>query len=86
MALSMAADRQFPDGIRGQGVNLMSDNWSQPVSAGFMEACAAMGTKPAFTSYKNGHGTDVLDDDGRVNLAERMAEFARAGEEVGKLD
>lgn len=30
MALNMAANRQFPDGIRGAGVNLMSDNGSQP--------------------------------------------------------
>ncbi|MFA5162810.1 MAG: integrase core domain-containing protein [Elusimicrobiales bacterium] len=56
MALNMAANQQFPDGIRGHGVNLMSDNGSQPTSAGFMEACAAMGVKQAFTGYNNPKG------------------------------
>ena len=41
-----------PDGIEGQGVNLMADNGCQP-SLAFLRACAAMGIRQAFTSYSN---------------------------------
>ena len=34
----------FPDGIREHGLNLMSDNGSQPTSTAFMKACGLMGT------------------------------------------
>lgn len=56
-ALEMAANRQFPEqGIRGQGVRLMSDNGSQPTSTAFMKGCATMGVEQAFTSYNNPKG------------------------------
>jgi putative transposase len=55
-ALDMAANRQFPDGARGQGVSLMSDHGSQPTSMAFMRACATMGIHQAFTSYNNPKG------------------------------
>ena len=38
-ALDMALNRQFPDGVRDKGLNLMSDNGSQPTSVGFMKTC-----------------------------------------------
>jgi putative transposase len=56
VALNRAANRQFPGGIAGQGVNLMADNGCQPTSLAFMRACAAMGIKQAFTSYNNPKG------------------------------
>lgn len=56
-ALEEAAAGQFPrEGIRGQGVHLMSDNGCQPTSGGFMEACGRMGVEQAFTSYNNPKG------------------------------
>ena len=38
VALNRAVNRQFPDGIEGQGVNLMADNGCQPTSLAFMRA------------------------------------------------
>lgn len=55
-ALHMAVNRQFPEGVRDKGVNLMSDNGSQPTSIVFMEACSALGISQAFTSYNNPKG------------------------------
>lgn len=55
-ALDGALNHQFPDGVREQGLNLMSDNGSQPTSVGFMKACREMGIHQAFTSYNNPKG------------------------------
>jgi len=55
-ALDMAASCQFPDGAYGKGLNLMSDNGSQPTSLSFMRSCRAMGINQAFTSYNNPKG------------------------------
>jgi transposase InsO family protein len=55
-ALDMAVNRQFPDGVRGQGVSLMRDNGSQPTSQAFMKACRTLGLLQAFTSYNNPKG------------------------------
>ncbi len=56
-ALERACDGQFPvTGVRGRGVNLMSDNGCQPTSLAFMRACKTLGIKQAFTSYGNPKG------------------------------
>jgi putative transposase len=55
-ALDMAVNRQFPEGVRGAGLNLMSDNGCQPTSVAFMRACSALGIQQAFTSYNNPKG------------------------------
>ena len=55
-ALSEAVNRQFPEGVRDQGLNLMSDNGSQPTSVGFMQTCRALDIHQAFTSYNNPKG------------------------------
>ena len=55
-ALDMAVNRQFPDGVRGRGLNLMSDNGCQPTSVAFMRACSTLGIQQAFTSYHNPKG------------------------------
>ena len=55
-ALDMAVNRQFPEGVQGQRLFLMSDNGSQPTSLGFMKACRGMGITQAFTSYNNPKG------------------------------
>jgi transposase InsO family protein len=49
-ALDMAVNRQFPEGARGQGLSLMSDNGCQPTAIAFMEACSSLGLQQAFTS------------------------------------
>ena len=55
-ALNMAVNQQFPEGARGQGVSLMSDNGCQPTSLAFMEACSTLEIHQAFTSYNNPKG------------------------------
>jgi transposase InsO family protein len=55
-ALNMAVNRQFPDGVRGHDLHLMSDNGCQPTSMSFIEACSLMGIHQAFTSYNNPKG------------------------------
>jgi len=55
-ALNMAVNRQFPDGVRGQELHLMSDNGCQPTAESFMQACRSMDINQAFTSYNNPKG------------------------------
>jgi len=55
-ALDMALNRQFPLGVRGDGLSLMSDNGSQPTSLAFIETCSTLGIHQAFTSYSNPKG------------------------------
>jgi putative transposase len=55
-ALDMAVNHQFPEGVRGMGVSLMSDNGCQPTSLAFMEACRSLEIHQAFTSYHNPKG------------------------------
>jgi putative transposase len=55
-ALEMAVHRQFPAGVRGQGLALMSDNGCQPTSAAFMRACGILGIHQALTSDHNPKG------------------------------
>lgn len=55
-ALDMAVNREFPNGVRGQGLNLVSDNGSQPTSVAFMRGTAELDIKQIFTSYNNPKG------------------------------
>jgi transposase InsO family protein len=55
-ALDDAVNCEFPDGVKNQGLALMSDNGSQPTSVAFMKSCREMGIKQAFTSYGNPKG------------------------------
>jgi transposase InsO family protein len=55
-ALAEAVNREFPVGVKGQGLSLMSDNGSQPTSLAFIKSCREMGIKQAFTSYNNPKG------------------------------
>ena len=55
-ALNMAVNQQFPEGARGKGLSLMSDNGCQPTSLAFMEACNTLEIQQAFTSYNNPKG------------------------------
>ena len=55
-ALHMAVNQQCPEGARGQGLSLMSENGCQPTSLAFMEACSTLEIHQAFTSYHNPKG------------------------------
>jgi putative transposase len=55
-AVDMAVNRQFPGGVEGQELSLMSDNGCQPTSLAFMRECSRLGIKQAFTSYNNPKG------------------------------
>ena len=52
----MAVNRQFPAGVQGQGLSLMSENGCQPTSMAFMRACGTLGIQQAFTSDHNPKG------------------------------
>ena len=55
-ALDMAVNRQFPDGVRGHDLHLMSDNGSQPTAVRFLRTCGQLRVQQAFTSYNNPKG------------------------------
>jgi transposase InsO family protein len=55
-ALDMAVNQHFPQGARGQGVSLMSDNGCQPTSTTFMQACATLEIHQTCTRDNNPKG------------------------------
>jgi len=55
-ALEKRLNREFPEGVRGHGLKLMSDNGSQPTSLSFMKACFNLEVHQIFTSYNNPKG------------------------------
>ncbi len=55
-ALEMGLQREFPQGVRDQGLKLISDNGSQPTSVSFMRDMALLGIEQIFTSYDNPKG------------------------------
>ncbi len=55
-ALNHGVNRQFPEGVQGQGLSLMSDHGCQPTSVAFMKTCATLGITHAFTRYNNPKG------------------------------
>jgi len=55
-ALDRALCRKFPCGVRGQGLNLISDNGSQPTSVAFMTETAGLDINQIFCSYDNPRG------------------------------
>jgi transposase InsO family protein len=55
-SLNKALNKEFPTGVRGNGLKLMSDNGSQPTSLSFMKACSNLEVEQVFTSYNNPKG------------------------------
>jgi putative transposase len=55
-ALDGAFCEKFPWGVRDQGLNLVSDNGSQPTSVAFMKDTAELGINQIFCSYDNPRG------------------------------
>jgi putative transposase len=55
-ALEEAVLQEFPDGVRGQGLKLVSDNGCQPSSRSFLKLTAALDIEQIFTSFNNPKG------------------------------
>jgi putative transposase len=55
-ALEKGLNREFPGGVRGPELKLMSGNGSQPTSLSFMKACSNLEVGQVFTSYNNPKG------------------------------
>jgi len=55
-ALDRALCERFPWGVRDEGLNLVSDNGSQPTSVAFMTDLALLGINQIFCSYDNPKG------------------------------
>ena len=55
-AIEQGLQQQFPEGVKEQGLYLMSDNGCQPTGKIFTKACSALGITQAFTSYNNPKG------------------------------
>jgi len=55
-AIDMAIQREFPGGVRGSGLKVISDNGSQPTSTSFMRDMRTLGIEQIFTSYDNPKG------------------------------
>lgn len=55
-AIAMALNNEFPDGVRGKGLKLISDNGSQPTSVSFMKEMSTVHIEQLFTSYDNPKG------------------------------
>ncbi|MEW5806978.1 MAG: IS3 family transposase [Acidobacteriota bacterium] len=55
-ALEMGISREFPQGVRGADLKLISDNGSQPTSTSFMKDMKTLEIEQIFTSYDNPKG------------------------------
>jgi putative transposase len=55
-ALEKGLNKEYPQGVRGNNLKLMSDNGSQPTSLSFMKACSNLEVQQVFTSYNNPKG------------------------------
>jgi len=55
-ALEKGLNREFSTGVRGNNLQLISDNGSQPTSLSFMKACSNLEVEQVFTSYNNPKG------------------------------
>jgi len=56
LALNKSLNREYPQGVRGNKLKLISDNGSQPTSLTFMKTCSNLDIKQIFTSYNNPKG------------------------------
>lgn len=55
-ALLMGVHTHFPQGVRGAGLKLASDNGSQPTSTGLMATMSLLGIEQVLTRYENPKG------------------------------
>lgn len=87
-ALDMAINQEFPQGVRGRGLKLVSDNGSQPASLNFMRDMSALEIEQIFTSYNNPKGNADTERMMRTIKEEVLwlDEFSSFGEAKEKLD
>jgi len=55
-AFEGAVLQEFPQGVRGQGLKLVSDNGCQPTSRSFLQVTAILDVEQIFTSFNNPKG------------------------------
>lgn len=88
-ALDRALQAEFPDGVRGQGLRLVSDNGSQVTSTGFIKSMALLDIEQIFTSYNNPRGNAETERMIRtikeeVIWLEEFASFSEAKETISR--
>jgi transposase InsO family protein len=88
-ALDTAIQREFPGGVRGGGLKLISDNGSQPTATSFMRDMATLGIEQIFTSYDNPKGNAETERVMRTIKEEivwlnEFASFEEAKEKIGR--
>ena len=88
-ALDRALQAEFPEGVRGQGLRLVSDNGSQVTSTGFIKSMALLDIEQIFTSYNNPKGNAETERMIRtikeeVIWLEEFASFSEAKETIGE--
>ncbi|WP_245523372.1 IS3 family transposase [Spirochaeta thermophila] len=84
VAMEMAVEREFPEGVRGRGLRLVSDNGSQPLSRSFMKAMEVLGIEQVFTSYNNPKGN--ADTERMIRTMKEELLWLREWEHVGELE
>ncbi|MEM4235374.1 MAG: DDE-type integrase/transposase/recombinase [Candidatus Methanomethylicaceae archaeon] len=55
-ALDKGLNREFPEGVKGRGLKLVSDNGSQVTSLSFMNDMSTLGIEQIFTACENPKG------------------------------
>lgn len=87
-ALEMGINNEFPEGVKGQGLNLISDNGSQLTATSFMKAMATLEIEQIFTSYNNPKGN--ADTERMMSTIKEevlwLDEFLSLGEAKEKLE
>ena len=87
-ALDMALNREFPHGVCGRGLNLVSDNSFWPTSRAFMSDMANPGIQQIFTYYNDPRGNADTEQMIRAIKEEviwlnEFDSLAKAKEEIG---
>jgi putative transposase len=79
--------QDFPHGVRGQGLKLVSDNGCQPSSRSFLKVTATLDIEQIFTRFNNPKGNDETERFMRTPKEELhwLEEFAGLDDAHGKL-
>lgn len=87
-ALNMAINKEFSDGVRGNGLKLISDNGTQPTSVNFIKEMSSLGIEQIFTSYNNPKGNADTERMMRTIKEEVvwLEEFSSLEEAKGRLN
>ena len=88
-AVEKGINSEFPEGVRGNGLKLISDNGSQPTATSFIKDMATLGIEQIFTSYDNPKGNAETERMIRTIKEEiiwlnEFSSFEEAKEKIGK--